>query len=96
MSKGKRKYGARFNLALGLALEHGSIEGEHHKMWVIDQMVRALTGCPIIEGEVSLRGKLLYTYQKQGESEEYKDYVTHHNDGEDGPDTYVWETGRMP
>lgn len=29
--------------ALDLA-EHGSIDGGHHKMWVIDQMVRALTG----------------------------------------------------
>lgn len=23
----------------------GDEEGEHHKVWVIDQMVRALTGC---------------------------------------------------
>lgn len=24
--------------------EYGGIDGSHHKMWVIDQMVRALTG----------------------------------------------------
>lgn len=30
--------------ALDLALNYGSIDGDHHKTWVIDQMVRALTG----------------------------------------------------
>ena len=30
--------------ALELADRFGSIDGEHHKTWVLDQMVRALTG----------------------------------------------------
>ncbi len=30
--------------ALDLASRYGGIDGDHHKMWVIDQMVRALTG----------------------------------------------------
>ena len=30
--------------ALELAVQYGGIDGGHHKMWVIDQMVRALTG----------------------------------------------------
>lgn len=30
--------------ALNVALEFGWIDGDHHKAWVIDQMVRALTG----------------------------------------------------
>lgn len=30
--------------ALSVAHGYGSIDGDHHKMWVIDQMVRALTG----------------------------------------------------
>jgi lipopolysaccharide biosynthesis regulator YciM len=29
--------------ALEIANEYGQIDGEHHKTWVIDQMVRALT-----------------------------------------------------
>jgi hypothetical protein len=29
--------------ALDVAMRYGSIDGAHHKMWVIDQMVRALT-----------------------------------------------------
>ena len=30
--------------ALDLAVRYGGIDGEHHKAWVIDQMVRALAG----------------------------------------------------
>ncbi len=30
--------------ALDLILRYGSIDGGHHKMWVLDQVVRALTG----------------------------------------------------
>ncbi len=30
--------------ALRIAELYGQIEGEHHKIWVIDQMVRAMTG----------------------------------------------------
>ena len=34
----------RIGLALSLAWKYGQIDGEHHKMWVIDQMIRALCG----------------------------------------------------
>lgn len=30
--------------ALDIAWQYGQIGGDHHKMWVIDQMVRALCG----------------------------------------------------
>jgi hypothetical protein len=30
--------------ALEVAQRHGGTDGDHHKAWVIDQMVRALTG----------------------------------------------------
>lgn len=36
--------GARISRALTIARQHGTIDGAHHKMWVIDQMVRALCG----------------------------------------------------
>lgn len=32
----------RINKALEIAWRYGQIDGGHHKMWVIDQMVRAL------------------------------------------------------
>lgn len=30
--------------ALDVALSYGQIDGDHHKAWVIDQMVRVLSG----------------------------------------------------
>ena len=34
----------RIDTALDLAWEYAQIDGSHHKMWVIDQMVRVLCG----------------------------------------------------
>lgn len=34
----------RIKNALSYAWRYGQIGGDHHKMWVIDQMVRALCG----------------------------------------------------
>ncbi len=34
----------RIDTALGIAEKFGGCDGGHHKMWTIDQMVRALTG----------------------------------------------------
>ncbi len=34
----------KIGLALEIAYNFGGIDGDHHKEWVIDQMVRALTG----------------------------------------------------
>ena len=34
----------RIDKALEIAIRYGQIDGGHHKMWVIDQMVRILTG----------------------------------------------------
>lgn len=34
----------RIKEALNLAWQYGQIDGSHHKMWVINQMVRVLCG----------------------------------------------------
>jgi len=34
----------RINRALTVAADYGQVDGDHHKAWVIDQMVRELTG----------------------------------------------------
>lgn len=36
----------RIHNALLIIEEFGSIDGAHHKQWVLDQVVRALTGTP--------------------------------------------------
>ena len=42
--KGYRKLHKRVKCAIDLACSYGDIAGGHHKMWVIDQMVRILAG----------------------------------------------------
>ena len=34
----------RCTKAVDLAFKYGQIDGDHHKLWVIDQMLRALLG----------------------------------------------------
>lgn len=34
----------RIDEAIEIAVRYGSIDGDHHKAWVIDQMVRILAG----------------------------------------------------
>jgi len=58
--------------ALDLIKNYGGIDGGHHKQWVLDQVVRKLTGFG------------------------YEAWVTGHNDGEDGPETYIWDEGIAP
>lgn len=66
---------------------NGMAEGENHKMWLIDQVVRILTGCPTVaDGDIRMLG----------ESEEYLDFVRDYQDGEEGPETYTWDTGIAP
>ena len=62
----------RIEAAIDLAVRFGGIDGNHHKAWVIDQMVRVLAGC------------------------RYEAIVKESCDGEDGPNTYTWETGIAP
>lgn len=66
---------ARIAKALELASTYGTTDGAHHKMWVIDQMARALTGCPVVtRNAVDYQGKP-YAYEAQGESPEYEAFV---------------------
>jgi len=59
-------------------------------------MVRTLTGCPTVQQEgTDVNGKK-YTYDALSESEEYKELVRKAKEGEDGPETYDWDTGIAP
>lgn len=92
----ERLVGERIEKAIKFAVRYGGIDGGHHKMWVIDQMVRALTGCPMETRTArDYRGKE-YTYETQGKSQEYIDLVAEACDGEDGPETYDWDEGTPP
>jgi hypothetical protein len=85
----------RITDALNFAASYGTEDGAHHKMWVIDQMVRCLTGCPLEERTTVINGTP-YPFQELGESDEYRTFVAEHNAGEEGPDTYSWDEGIAP
>jgi hypothetical protein len=81
----------RIKKALDLA---SNVDGAHHKQWIIDQMVRALTGCPDVRRQ-SRDGS--YTYETQGESEAYLAWVRAYEGDPDDEDVYChWDKGIAP
>jgi hypothetical protein len=86
----------RIDGALEIAVRYGGSDGEHHKAWVIDQMVRHLAGCPVVkQTAVDAHGNE-YEYDALGKSEEYVKLVADARAGEDGPETYDWDEGIAP
>ena len=86
----------RIKKAISIAVKYGGIDGDHHKDWVIDQMVRALTDCPSVKKSATGSDGKRYTYVTQGESSEYKKIVADACAGEDGPCTHEWSIGVPP
>lgn len=95
----KKEAERRIELALELAVRYKGIDGHHHQDFAMDQIVRALTGCPMVTKRVEkgFRGAPhAYSYKAQGESDEYLKLVAEAKDGEDGPETYSWDEGIPP
>ena len=82
--------------AISIAAAYGGFDGGHHKMWVIDQMVRALTDCPVEIKEAKDCNGFEYHYEAFGESEAYKSFIKEYCVGEDGPEDYNWDVGIAP
>ena len=78
------------DLAINLAVRFGGIDGNHHKAWVIDQMVRALAGCG-----TDWNGDSRPT-EPTPPNDEYLFIVASAREGEDGPQTYDWDEGISP
>lgn len=76
---------------------YGQIDGEHHKLWVLDQVARILNGSAI---EIKLAkwtsGSFEYRVNVLEPSNEYLEWVEAMKDGEDGPDSYTYDEGRAP
>jgi hypothetical protein len=79
--------------AIELAVRCGGIDGLHHARWVIDQMVRALTGCPLVTKTAKDCNGRPYSYETVGESDEYRRLVAEAKAGDDGPESYEWDCG---
>ncbi len=73
--------------ALAFAKRWSQNDGEHHKTWAIDQMVRILTGCWVDESGC---------VPENGTSGEYEKFIAEFQNGEDGPESYEWEVGIPP
>lgn len=86
----------RIQKALHIAVAYGGVDGDHHKAWCIDQMVRALTGCPKVAVHANDTNGKPFVYEKLGESVEYLQLVAEARAGEDGPETYDWDVGIAP
>ena len=85
----------RIAYALTIA-QQASASGESHKQWVIDRMVRALTGCILsVTAHTTDYGRA-YTTTTSQESDEYRAWVAACTAGVDGPETYLWDTGIAP
>lgn len=82
--------------ALQIAHDCAQTDGAHHKMWCIDQMVRALTDCPVVPVKSKYSG---IEYDGLGESQEYLDFVKEYQgewDEEYHGYEYEWECGTPP
>jgi hypothetical protein len=76
--------------AVGIIIRFGGIDGEHHKTWVLDQAVRALTGC---QGVSRNENNVPDHFEA---NEAYRALIADACDGEDGPNTYEWDEGIPP
>lgn len=87
---------SRIKEALEVARTLGGFHGDRHRAYAIDQMVRALTGCPMETAEaIDCNGKP-YTYERRGESKRYKRFVAVACAGDEGANTYGWDEGTPP
>lgn len=87
--------------AIEYAHRYGQIGGAHHRLWVIDQMVRALLECPVLEETATDSGGIPFKYTYQGESFKYnkliKDYEYKSDDGHyEKEKIYEWDLGVAP
>lgn len=77
---------------------YGQIDGEHHKLWVLDQVARILNGTKV---NVFLakwdNGFEEYRHSLGEPSQEYLDWVTWmRGDDGDGGDEYSYNEGSCP
>jgi len=89
----------RIEKALSILMDWGQVNGIYQKAWVIDQVVRALTGSPVRQTEISNKQDIIYTDTVMLKSEPYRQWVALYCAPEvpDDPDTgYTWSEGIAP
>lgn len=82
---------SKIKRAIDLIFQFGGICGEHHKQWVLDQVVRILTGCSYREEKGIDDYGIEYDYYILFESEEYLRLIGEYSRG-----GYSWDKGIAP
>jgi hypothetical protein len=85
--------------AIEYIARYGGIDGDHHKTWVLDQVVRILKGTP-----VGLRlakwddGQQEYRFSTEESSAEYKEFVEEIKEWNEETEEYdyEWDEGIAP
>jgi len=85
----------RVENALEFIMQFGATDGDHHRQWALNQIVRILTGCTEPEVFIFQNGQEIVD-DDTGESYEYHEWLRQYADGEDGPHTYSWDIGTAP
>jgi hypothetical protein len=88
-----RELQMRIARALELADMYGNIDGGHHRKWAIDQMVRALCGCPVVKTPMEDGNGHAYELETMEANEQYRAFVEEY-EGAEGE--YEWELGTPP
>ena len=61
--------------SMKLLVQYGGIDGDHHKRWCIDQVIRISMGCPEETVEKKDCNGNPYTFEKLVDGPEYKELV---------------------
>lgn len=78
--------------AIDIASKMSAYEGDHHKAYVIDQMIRALTGCMVTKTISINRGGVPQEVEVMEVSEEYLRFVSRYEEEA----SWGWDTGIAP
>jgi|WetSurMetagenome_2_1015567.scaffolds.fasta_scaffold00618_23 hypothetical protein len=79
--------------ALELASLCSSIDRFEHSKWIIDQMVRALCGCPSVKTSMLGADGEEYELEALGDNDQYRAFIEEY-EGAEGE--YEWELGTPP
>jgi len=86
-----------FDWAMCYLERYGQIDGDHHKLWVLDQIARIYNETKVIVKLAKWdNGDEEYRFELDEPSKKYLDWVDHMKDGEDGTDTYSYDEGIAP
>lgn len=86
-----------FDWAMYFVEHYGQIDGEHHKLWVLDQVARIHKGVkPIIKLAKWSNGQEEYRISLSEPTDKYISWVEEMKAGEDVLDTYSYDEGIAP